>query len=268
MGDNQSCNYTRTAQYLMSYPEHWRCMNLMHSEPADFQRFSFQHLGTQYNLCQGSGRKIRPQLALARLGIHFALPNSTLPTLLYIKEGIGDIVSGPEFPHHCNLRSTDRRHTHNSNPSKADNEEDDAESTSDEEVDELEPSSEHDRTPRIKKRPRSDFSTVIGTPTDSDKKLNEALATPQAILFCSDGGRGRAAWGTRHGSSITDGEWGQDAEEREVWIDPHNRSSVEVEQILPPHIELYESAKEFEENVDLMVQDGPQASGNLMMPNR
>ncbi|KAH9019439.1 hypothetical protein EDB85DRAFT_1896642 [Lactarius pseudohatsudake] len=52
-------------------------------------------------------------------------------TLFYIKEGIGN-VSGPEHPHCRNLRSTGR---HNSNPSNADDEEDDAESTSDEEVD-------------------------------------------------------------------------------------------------------------------------------------
>ncbi|KAH8981084.1 hypothetical protein EDB86DRAFT_2835030 [Lactarius hatsudake] len=49
-------------------------------------------------------------------------------------EGIGN-VSGPEHPHHCNLRSTGHHHTHNSNPSEADDEEDDAESTLDEEVD-------------------------------------------------------------------------------------------------------------------------------------
>ncbi|KAH9019778.1 hypothetical protein EDB85DRAFT_1896500 [Lactarius pseudohatsudake] len=267
-------------------------------------------------------------------------------TLFYIKEGIGD-VSGPEHPHRRNLRSTGRHHTHNSNPSEADDEEDDAESTSDEEVDAAYRAAHYTTVTmflghvkrhglqsgdggylfialfgssqnlawsmtervgtilplmqryisnllqaRIKKRLRSDFSNAISTPTDGDKQLDEPLATPRAVLCRSDGGRGRAAWGTpsRHDSNITDGEWGQDTKEMEVQIDPHDRSSVEVEQILPPHepvqdprdfyacdspvldnpnsdIELYESAKEFGENVDPRVQDGPQASGSFVRPH-
>ncbi|KAH9176458.1 hypothetical protein EDB89DRAFT_1903237 [Lactarius sanguifluus] len=143
---------------------------------------------------------------------------------------------------------------------------------------------------QIKKCLRSDFSNAISTPTDGDKQLDDPLATPRAVSCCSDGGRGRAAWGTpsHHDSNIMDGEWGQDTKEREVQIDPHDRSSVEVEQILPLHkpvqdprdfyacdspvldnsnldIELYESAKEFGENVDPGVQDGPRASGSFCM---
>jgi hypothetical protein len=79
---------------------------------------------------------------------------------------------------------------------------------------------------------------------------------------------------------------------KEGQIDTRGRSSVEVEQILPPHepvqdprdfyacdspvldnpnsdldVESYKSAKEFEDDVDPGVQDGPQASGSFVRPS-
>lgn len=97
-------------------------------------------------------------------------------------------------------------------------------------VAESEHSSEHDRTrkhhspsgsyatvhtslipcqARTKKRLRSDF---LNAPPDGDKQSNGLLDTPRPILFRSDGGRGKAI--AHHDSNTTDGEWGQDVDER------------------------------------------------------